>query len=97
MLPHSIGRSNHAHAQLCWSITAGQYGPTRVWQNTIASNIKCVIMSFISAGRAKRGWTSQHNVVKNKPILTSELVGLAERPSSQLSILIGGNDEGEMS
>ena len=38
----------------------------------------------LSAGRAKRGWTSQHKEVRSKPIhvLTCELAGKAERPSS---------------
>ena len=48
----------------------------------IASELYTVaILSFISAGRAKRERTSQHNVVRSKPTY----------PSSRLSILLGGN------
>ena len=49
------------------------------------------ILSFISTGRAERGRTNQHKVVRSGlPIC--ELAGKAGRPSSWQSTLLGGND-----
>ena len=52
---------------------------------TAASGLLYVdILSFISAGRAKRGRTSQHDVVRlHLFVPTRELAGKVERPSSR--------------
>ena len=59
---------------------------------TIASELYTVdILSVMSAGRAKRGRTSWHKVVRSSlPI--RELAGDVGKPSSWWSNLLGGNN-----